>query len=63
MSKEQHGEERRRCARALVRGSNEKGGWGNRGVGGGGTKTNCTMSHLPNFDKTKILFPYFFYEG
>ena len=31
-------------------------------MGGGGTKTNCTMSYLLNFDKTKILF-LFFYEG
>ena len=55
-------------------GSNERRGEdGNRGVwglsvgeskgrrgGGGGTKTNCTMSHLLNFDKTKILFLFFF---
>ena len=40
----------------------EGGGGGGGGGGsqrGGGTKTNCTMSHLPNFDKTKIIFPFF----
>ena len=60
---EWRGEERRRCAATLVRFQRKEGGKMGTGeggaVGGGGTKTNFTMSHLLNFDKTKILFPFF----